>query len=194
MIANTKGQKLYKHLFAVGYLSTAIAKILTNNNIHPNLLLAAFNAGCLHDIGKVAIPDHILLKPGKLDTDEFEIMKTHARHGGYALEQAEQSLGSSNSFLRTAIDIANCHHEKWDGSGYPKGLSGEDIPLSARIMAIADVYDALTCKRVYKPSMSHEKATAIMLAGRGTHFDPTLIDTYLEIQNKFVQIAHDLSD
>lgn len=169
--------------------NSSYSEVLTDDMIDD-----LFRSAPLHDIGKVAIPDHILLKPGKLDTDEFEIMKTHARHGGYALEQAEQSLGSSNSFLRTAIDIANCHHEKWNGSGYPQGLSGKDIPLSARIMAIADVYDALTCKRVYKPSMSHEKATEIMLQGRGTHFDPDLIDTYLEIQNKFVQIAYDLSD
>lgn len=153
-----------------------------------------FRSAPLHDIGKVAIPDNILLKPGKLTPEEFEIMKTHASHGGHALEQAEKSLGTSNSFLRTAIEIANCHHEKWNGSGYPKGLSGEDIPLSARIMAIADVYDALTCKRVYKPSMLHEKATALMVEGRSAHFDPTLIDTYLEIQHKFMEIAHELAD
>lgn len=153
-----------------------------------------FRSAPLHDIGKVAIPDHILLKPGKLTPEEFEIMKTHASHGGNALERAEKSLDSTNSFLRTAIEIANSHHEKWNGSGYPKGLSGENIPLSARIMAIADVYDALTCKRVYKPSMPHEKATAIMVEGRGIHFDPILIDTYLEIQDKFMQIARELAD
>ena len=153
-----------------------------------------FRSAPLHDIGKVAIPDHILLKPGKLTPEEFEIMKTHASHGGSALERAEKSLGTSNSFLRTAIEIANCHHEKWNGSGYPKGLSGEDIPLSARIMAIADVYDALTCKRVYKPSMPHEKATAIMVEGQGIHFDPTLIDTYLEIQDTFIEIAQAFAD
>ncbi len=158
------------------------------------MILQLFKSAPLHDIGKVAIPDRILLKPGKLDRDEFEIMKTHAALGNHAIRRAEVALGSTNSFLSTARDIAHCHHEKWDGSGYPCGLSGEDIPLSARIMAVADVYDALTCKRVYKPSMSHEMATDIIREGRGTHFDPVIVDGFLGILDVFEQIARELSD
>ena len=131
----------------------------------------------LHDIGKVGIPDRILLKAGKLDGEEFEIMKSHAEIGARTLDAAVQSHPEAK-FLYMARDIARFHHEKFDGSGYPRGISGTDIPLCARIVAVADVYDALTTKRVYKAAFSHEKAVAIIRDGRGRHFDPDIVDAF----------------
>jgi putative two-component system response regulator len=153
-----------------------------------------FKSAPLHDIGKVAIPDSILLKPGKLDVAEFEVMKTHTTHGRTAIESAEESLGSPSSFLRYAKEIAYCHHEKWDGSGYPRGLAGDDIPLAGRLMAVADVYDALISKRVYKAGMTHEQAMGIILQGSGKHFDPEMISVLISIQYRFVEIAERYKD
>jgi putative two-component system response regulator len=141
----------------------------------------------MHDIGKVGIPDRILLKPGKLTREEFEIMKTHAEIGARTLDAAV-SAHPEAKFLYTARDIARCHHEKFDGSGYPNGLAGEDIPLCARIVALADVYDALTTKRVYKPAYSHEEAVAIIREGRGRHFDPDIVDAFDANEDRFVAI------
>ena len=153
-----------------------------------------FKSAPLHDIGKVGIPDAILLKPGRLSGDEFEIMKKHTTYGRDAIASAEKHLGIDNSFLRLAREIAYSHQEKWDGSGYPEGLSGEAIPLSARIMAIADVYDALISKRVYKPAFSHEEAIALIHKGRGNHFDPQLVDIFMEISDEFARIAQEFRD
>lgn len=192
---NDTGQHIRRTQKFVMALSTALMNrgmfvdFLSQDTIN-NL----FRSAALHDIGKVAIPDHILLKPGKLAPEEFEIMKNHAIMGSQAIENAEAILGSANSFLSMARDIAHFHHERWDGHGYPDGRSGNDIPLPARIMAVADVYDALTCRRVYKPGMPHDTATAIMRDGRGTHFDPVILDFFLEIQDEFAQIAIELSD
>lgn len=149
-----------------------------------------FKSAPLHDIGKVGIPDAILLKPGKLTEDEFEVMKGHALLGAEALLVAELQLGS-NSFLRIAREITSYHHEKWNGSGYPIGLKGEAIPLSARLMALADVYDALVCKRVYKPAFAHEKAKAIVLEGEGSHFDPRIVEAFLDCEAEFIAIARE---
>ncbi len=148
----------------------------------------------LHDIGKVGIPDHILLKPGKLSVEEFEVMKRHPAIGHDSLHQAEIRMGSDGSFLSTAKEIAHGHHERWDGSGYPQGLSGEAIPLSARMMALADVYDALISKRVYKPAWSHADAVAMVRESRGTHFDPSLVDCFMEDADEFHCIASRFSD
>lgn len=148
-----------------------------------------FKSAPLHDIGKVGIPDRILLKPGRFVPEEFEIMKTHTTLGRDAIEHAEHSLGARVEFLTMAKEIAFSHQEKWDGSGYPQHLSGDGIPLSARLMAVADVYDALISRRVYKSGMSHEAAVAIMVEGRGSHFDPDILDAFLEIQDEFRQIA-----
>ncbi|MHC4875172.1 MAG: HD domain-containing phosphohydrolase [Planctomycetota bacterium] len=147
----------------------------------------------LHDIGKVGIPDQILGKPGKLTVEEFEVMKTHTTIGGQTLE-AVTSLHSNAAYLLMAKEIAMTHHERWDGTGYPAGLSGEDIPLSGRITAIADVYDALTTKRSYKEAFSHEKAVRIITEGRGTHFDPRLVDAFLSCADKFEQTGRRLRD
>ncbi|MCX7143342.1 MAG: response regulator [Proteobacteria bacterium] len=153
-----------------------------------------YKSAPLHDIGKVAIPDHILLKPGKLTPEEFDIMKTHAAAGRDAIAAAENGMGEGSSFLSAARDIAYGHHEKWDGSGYPQGLAGEAIPLFARIMAVADVYDALISNRVYKAGMPHAKAAGIITEGRGSHFDPDICDHFLLIQQRFASIAAELND
>jgi len=148
-----------------------------------------FKSAPLHDIGKVAIPDSILLKPGKLTAEEWVIMKRHTTFGRDALIQAENELGDSVSFLRYAREIAYGHHEKWDGTGYPQGLRGTAIPLSARIMAVADVYDALISKRVYKSAMNHSQAVQIIMQGRGSHFDPDIVDQLPGIFDEFRLIA-----
>ncbi len=144
----------------------------------------------LHDIGKVGIPDHILLKPGKLTPEEWEIMKTHAEIGAQAIAQAEADSTRPVEFLRIAQEIARCHHEKWDGSGYPGGLAGEQIPVSARLMALADVFDALICARVYKPAMPMDEAYRIIVAGSGSHFDPDVVDAFIREFETFKRIAH----
>jgi len=149
-------------------------------------------ASPLHDIGKVGIRDAILLKPGRHTDEEFEIMKTHVTIGYETLASVE-GLYHENEFLKLGIEISRYHHEKWDGSGYMEGLSGKDIPLSARIMAVSDVYDALRSKRVYKEAFSHEKSVGIMIDGRGKHFDPDLIDIFLENDMIFCDIYDKLS-
>ncbi|MBT3258149.1 MAG: two-component system response regulator [Deltaproteobacteria bacterium] len=155
-----------------------------------------FKSAPLHDIGKVGVPDAILLKPGKLTDEEFTTMKTHCELGYQALLKAEKlfEMESKPSFLSHARDIAYTHQEKWNGSGYPQGLRGEEIPLSGRIMAVADVYDALICKRVYKPPFTHEKAVSIISEGSGSHFDPDVVDAFLEIEESVKRIAAELAD
>jgi putative two-component system response regulator len=153
-----------------------------------------YKSAPLHDIGKVGIPDAILLKPGKLTPEEFEVMKTHTTLGSAAILAAENLIDAPSSFLRLAREIALSHQEKWDGSGYPEKLSGELIPLSARLMAVADVYDALISKRVYKAPFTHDKAVEIIREGRGTHFDPRIVDAFLEIAEEFRAIADRYTD
>ncbi len=153
-----------------------------------------FKSAPLHDIGKVGIPDRILLKPGKLTFEEFEIMKTHAAIGKEVIEAAEKNMGMEIEFLRFAKEIAYNHHEKWDGSGYPRGLSGDAIPISARLMALADVYDALISRRVYKEGMSHEKAMGIIMEGRGKHFDPDVVDAAFSLEDDLQAIARRFMD
>ena len=153
-----------------------------------------FKSAPLHDIGKVGIPDRILLKPGKLTVEEFEIMKTHTTLGWEAINKAEKSLGTQAEFLTMAKDIALYHQEKWDGSGYPQGRKGDAIPISARLMAVADVYDALISRRVYKEGMSHKVAVAIILKGKGQHFDPDIVDAFANLQGEFQDIAQRYAD
>jgi putative two-component system response regulator len=143
----------------------------------------------LHDIGKVGIPDSILLKPGKLTPEEWEIMKTHAKLGSDAIELAERDADRLVEFLVLAKDIAHYHHEKWDGSGYPDGLAGDAIPIAARLMALADVFDALISPRVYKPPMDFGDAFDIIVVGRGSHFDPDVTDAFLARFEEFREIA-----
>jgi len=148
----------------------------------------------LHDIGKVGIPDRILLKPGMLDREEFEVMKLHAVYGRDTIMLVEKHIGGTNGFLMFAREIAHSHQEKWDGSGYPDRLAGEQIPLSARLMAVADVYDALISRRVYKPAFTHQQALDVMRKGRGTHFDPDVLDAFFEIEGRFAAIAEEFRD
>jgi len=148
------------------------------------------NSAPLHDVGKIAVRDAVLLKPGKLTDEEFEEMKQHSEKGGLMVKNIFSNL-DDEKFFKAAYDIALCHHEKWDGTGYPYGLKGENIPLSARIMAIADVYDALTSKRVYKDSIPPEKAFDIIVEGRGTHFDPDIIDIVINIKDDFITYVNE---
>jgi PAS domain S-box-containing protein len=141
----------------------------------------------LHDVGKVGIEDSILLKPGKLSLEEYEKIKQHARLGGEALKAVDQEI-HRESFLTIGKEIAFSHHERWDGTGYPAGKKGEQIPLSARLVALADVYDALVSKRTYKSSLSHQEATKIITSERGTHFDPEIVDVFLEYGETFQRI------
>jgi putative two-component system response regulator len=143
-----------------------------------------YNAAPLHDIGKVAILDAILLKPGKLTVEEFEIMKTHTTIGAQTL-QSVQIRHPDNVLIALGIELAYTHHEKWNGEGYPRGLSGDNIPLSGRIMALADVYDALTSARCYKNSFTHEQSCAIIAEGRGTQFDPAVTDAFFTLEKAF---------
>ncbi|MBE0496601.1 MAG: response regulator [Campylobacterales bacterium] len=163
------------------------------DQITPKYTQLLFNSAPLHDVGKVGIRDHILLKPGKLTPEEFEIMKQHAAFGEAIIDKLIDINGPTD-FLIYAKEITGGHHEKWDGSGYPRGLSGEDIPLSARIMAIADVYDALSSARVYKKAFSHQEAIATMRKEAGKHFDPLLIDVFLHLEQEFLLIATTLKD
>ncbi len=164
------------------------------NFLRPETIRSIVKSAPLHDIGKICIPDHILLKRGPLDEDEFAIMRTHAQRGYDILAQIQHHLGEDSDYLLFAQQIARHHHEKWDGSGYPDGLCGESIPLSARLMALADVYDALRTRRPYKAPLDHETALGHILAGREKHFDPELVDALVASADAFEDIARQLSD
>lgn len=151
-------------------------------------------AAPLHDIGKAAIPDAILLKPGRLTPEEFDIMERHTVHGRDAIAGVEKTLGGTTPLLRYAREITYSHQERWDGSGYPEGLEGERIPLAARLMAVADVYDALICSRAYRPAFTHETAVELIRQGRGEHFDPDIVDAMLAIEEQFRAIAAEFPD
>ena len=179
------------------YLKALIEQLIADNVYADELLSWDLNtvllSSQLHDVGKIAISDTILNKPGKLTDEEFEIMKTHAQRGVEALEKIER-LAYFADFLKHAKLFAGMHHEKWDGSGYPRGLSGEDIPLEGRIMAIADVYDALITVRPYKEAFSSEESAKIILDGAGVHFDPVLVETFERIKDNFATIAVKYAD
>lgn len=153
-----------------------------------------YKSAPLHDIGKVGIPDSILLKPGKLTAEEFELMKTHTTLGLRAIKQAEELLGIEMPFLHYAKEIAYSHQEKWDGSGYPEGRKGDEIPISARLMALADVYDALICQRVYKPPLPHEQARKIIINNAEKHFDPDVVQAFIESEDEFKAISEKFRD
>ena len=193
-LAETRDNETGNHLRRTQRYVRALAEHLQRHP-HFSLVLTRTNieiickSAPLHDIGKVGIPDHILLKAGKLTAEEFEVMKTHTTLGREAMEKAEQEMGRSAPFLAFAKEIAHSHQEKWDGSGYPEGLAGDRIPISARLMAVADVYDALISTRPYKTPMTHEEASAILAGGRGTHFDPDIVDAFLDLRHEFKSIA-----
>ena len=198
-LAETRDSETGHHIRRTQSYVRVLAEALSQDaayagDLQPDTIDLLHKSAALHDIGKVAIPDHILLKPGRLTPEEFAVMKTHTTLGRDAIATAEARVGVNVEFLAYAKEIAYSHQEKWDGSGYPEGLSGEDIPISARLMAVADVYDALISRRVYKMPMPHEEAVKIMLAGKGQHFDPDVIDAFIECQAEFKAIGEKYSD
>lgn len=192
-LAETRDNETGAHILRTQQYVKVLAGHLKN---HPrfapvlteSMIDLIYKSAPLHDAGKVGIPDAILLKPGRLSDDEFDVMKQHPMIGSQALTSAQATLGSS-SFLSVACEIMETHHEKWDGSGYPNGLAGDDIPVSGRLMALADVYDALISARVYKPAFSHEKARDIIVEGSGSHFDPDVVQAFLALEDTFQEIA-----
>lgn len=197
-LAETRDVETGLHIKRTQYYVYEIANELKNEGIELELLddkyiEMLFKTAPLHDIGKVGIPDSILLKKGKLTKEEFEIMKKHPQYGKNALENAKKYTKNS-FFIVMAQEIAYSHHEKWDGSGYPNGLKGNNIPLSGRIMSIADVYDALTTERVYKNAISHKDAMRIIISERGKHFDPVITDIFIKIESKIIDIKDKLNE
>ncbi len=198
-LAETRDSDTGNHIRRTQFYVSALAENLKNHPrfahfLSEQMIHTLFKSAPLHDIGKVGIPDHILLKPGKFTPEEFEIMKTHTTLGRDAISHAEKQLGMEVDFLKIAKEIAFFHQEKWDGSGYPTGIKGEDIPISARLMAVADVYDALISRRIYKEGMPHEKAVSIIVEGKNTHFDSDVVDAFLVLQDEFLAIASKFVD
>ncbi len=158
------------------------------------LVSTMFRAAPLHDVGNAGVPDRILLKPGMLNKDELDIVQTHPTIGRNTIERIQRTAGVPLELLEVARDIAYSHQERWDGSGYPQGLAGDGIPLAARVMAIADVYDALTTRRIYRDGVSHEVAVQRIFQQRSAHFDPDMVDAFIEIQDEFQEIAKRYAD
>jgi len=200
-LVETRDNETGEHILRTQHYVRLLAEHLASHPRFQHFLdQATINILCksapLHDIGKVGVPDRILLNPGKFTLEEFEEMKKHTLCGCDAIIRAEKALGveMNSAFLRFAKEITYTHHEKWDGSGYPQGLKGEAIPISGRLMALADVYDALTTKRVYKPAFDHAKAVALIHENRGKHFDPDIVDAFLALQDQFKEIAVQFTD
>lgn len=197
-LAESRDTDTGKHLERVQNFSRILAQQLAANSpyrdqIDGEFVRLVYLTSPLHDIGKVGIPDAVLLKPGGLSDDEFEVMKTHVTIGACTLNAA-LSRYPGTGFLRMARDIAESHHERWDGRGYPHGLSEEQIPLAARIVALADVYDALTSRRVYKGAFSHAIAKGIILKDTGTHFDPAVVRAFLSSEQEFIAVRERFCD
>lgn len=197
-LAESRDQDTGTHLERIREYSKVLATELMSwpkfeNEVDAQFVELIYMTSPLHDVGKVGIPDSVLLKPGKLTQEEFEVMKRHTLIGGETLNASAQAHPEA-SFLKMALDITLKHHERWDGSGYPFQLKGTDIPLSARIVAIADVYDALTTKRVYKEAFSHETAADIIYKSRGTHFDPDLVDAFAKVETEMRRIRFELDE
>ena len=198
-LAETRDNETGKHIRRTQFYVKVLAEKLSQQPRFSALLTPAyidtlFKSAPLPDTGQFGIPDRILLNPGRFEPAEFEIMKTHTTLGRDTIQHAEDQLGMSVPFLQTAKEIALSHQEKWDGSGYPEGLQGEAIPLSARLMAVADVYDAVISRRVYKVAMPHEQAAQIIQEGRGQHFDPDIVDAFMQLQDEFRGIARKYAD
>ncbi|HYH05367.1 MAG TPA: HD domain-containing phosphohydrolase [Bacillota bacterium] len=193
-LAESRDPETGNHLERIRFYAKVLAETLVKSENPPPEIDALFIDNIfltspLHDIGKIGIPDYILLKPGRLDDKEFNIMKNHTVVG-YNTLNAAAKRDLRAEYLQMSAAIALSHHEKYDGSGYPEGLKGEAIPLAARIVALADVYDALVSKRVYKEAMSHDIAKSIIIKSRGEHFDPMIVDAFLEAEDKFIKIYH----
>jgi len=197
-LAESRDQDTGTHLERIREYSKVLATELMSwpkfeNQVDAQFVELIYMTSPLHDVGKVGIPDSVLLKPGKLTPEEFEVMKRHTLIGGETLSASAKAHPEA-SFLKMALDITLMHHERWDGTGYPFQLKGEDIPLSARIVAIADVYDALTTKRVYKDAFTHESAAEIIYKSRGTHFDPDLVEAFSRVEEQMRRIRFELDD
>lgn len=197
-LAESRDPETGTHLERIREYSRVMAVELARESVYADQMDGdfaemVFLTSPLHDIGKVGIPDSILCKPGKLTEDEFEVMKQHTVIGGETLDTLASSHPEAR-FLLFARDIAWSHHEKFDGTGYPRGLVGQDIPLCGRIVTVADVYDALTTKRVYKPAFSHEHARRIILENRGTQFDPIVVDAFLKREQEFRELRMRLNE
>lgn len=191
-LAESRDAETGQHLERVQRYSKALAQSLARHSTYSDQIDFGFIrnlylTSALHDIGKVGIPDSILLKPGRLTAEEFEIMKQHTIIGAQTLLDTVNHHAHVR-YLKMAYDIALSHHEKWDGSGYPHGISGEQIPLAARLVALADVYDALTTRRVYKDAYTHDHARGIILDSSGGHFDPEIVEAFLDCEPTFVEI------
>lgn len=191
-IAETRDTDTGDHIYRTQQYIVIIAEQLRDMGYYPELitdeyLKLLFKTSPLHDVGKVGIPDNILLKPGRLTAEEFEVMKNHTYLGYKALRSA-QGMVQNSAFINLAAELAYSHHEKWDGTGYPEALKGEAIPLSGRLMALVDVYDALVSERVYKGPMSHEAAKELIIAGKGKHFQPEVVDAFLAAEAAFLKI------
>ena len=211
-LAETRDPETGNHLYRTqSYIEVLARRLAERPGFAAELTEARIGqivkASPLHDLGKVGIPDHVLLKPGRLTPEEFEVMKTHAALGARAISEAmrkvaldprfagdEQGCATSFAFLEEAREIALSHHEKWDGTGYPQGLAGEEVPLAARLMALADVFDALSCRRVYRASIPVQDVIRMILDGRGSHFDPVIVDAFVEAQEDFLRIAGQHAD
>ena len=198
-LAETRDNATGNHIRRTQHYLRALATKLNSlpryaSEFDEETIVSLFKSAPLHDIGKVGIPDAILLKPDKLTPEEFEIMKTHTVLGRNTIVAAERLIEAPSTFLRHAREIALSHQEKWDGTGYPEGLAGDAIPISARLMAVADVYDALISRRVYKLGLQHEIAVKMIRAGRGSHFDPDIVDAFLLLQDEFRVIARRYAD
>jgi putative two-component system response regulator len=197
-LAETRDHETGNHILRTQHYVKALAEYLSKQQKYQDELTdevidLIFRSAPLHDIGKVGVPDHILMNPGKLEGEDWKIMQGHVDYGYEAIVRAEEKLGKT-TFLHHAKDIVYTHHEKWDGSGYPRGIHGEEIPISGRMMAIADVYDALISERVYKPAFPHEKAVEYITQQRGKHFDPELVDVFIELEQQFRDIARQFTD
>lgn len=195
-LAESRDRSIGNHLQKTSEYMKTMSRVLKSRPGNPQELSegscsALPQAALLHDTGKVVVPDDILLKPGRLTKDEFAVVQTHARIGADAILESARNLkdGGERSFFRTAADLALTHHERWDGQGYPEGLTGGAIPLCGRIMAICDVYDALISRRVYKAPVPHDEACDIIRGERGRQFDPDLVDIFLDLEETFLQIA-----
>ena len=193
-LAETRDNETGAHILRTQHYVEVLARYLKKHPKFKSILTATkidliIKSAPLHDIGKVGVPDYILMKPGKLAPEERAIMETHTLLGVKAIEQAEFDVPHQVAFLKTAKEIVRWHHERWDGCGYPDGLVGEQIPLSARLMALADVFDALVSRRVYKDAMPISQSKDIVIAGRGTQFDPDVVDAFAANYETFVEIA-----
>lgn len=198
-LAEMRDSDTESHLLRVQQYVRILCAELQKSPAHASALSPAYVESLvasvpMYDMGTIGVPDRVLLKPGRLTADELAIMRTHTTLGHDALVRAEKTLGLASPLLATAKELTLCHQEKWDGTGYPKGLWGEQIPLCARIVALADVFDALISNKVYKDGVPHERAVAIITEGRGSHFDPAVVDAFLVVQEDFRATAKRYAD